>query len=229
MLNPRLVAIGGIALVLGSAARYFLNRAADLPVSIPPPEFKRRNAPFIATPNVVAEKMVELADLQKNDVVYDLGCGDGRIVITAAARSGCHGVGIDIDPARVAEAGENARLHGVEQRVQIIEQDMFTVDPSKADVVMTYLLPWMMNKLVPQFERMKPGARIVAHEFWIDEVDPDEVVDLARGEDGSITSIYVYRTPLRFNPAREKGKPPRPRAAPRPPNIAAPAAQTYSP
>jgi SAM-dependent methyltransferase len=210
MLNRRFVVIGCVVLVLGLAIRHFLNRTADVPLSQPPGERQGLNAPFITTPDVVLEKMVELAELRESDLVYDLGCGDGRIVITAALRSGCKGVGFDIDPERVSEARENARLHEVDERVQIIEQDIFTVDLSKADVVMMYLLPWMMNALVPQFQEMRPGCRIVTHVFWIDGVEPDEMVDLVMGENNETTSIYVYRTPLRFNPAMEKGKPPRP-------------------
>jgi SAM-dependent methyltransferase len=209
MVNRRLVAIGGVILVAGLAVRCLLERAADLPLSSPPPERQERNAPFIKTPDAVVEKMVELAGLQASDVVYDLGCGDGRIVITAAMKSGCRGVGFDIDPERVAQARDNAKLHAVEQRVQIVEQDLFTVDLSKADVAMMYLLPWMMNKLVPQFQAMRPGCRIVSHAFWIEGVEPDEVADVAIREHNETAPIYVYRTPLRFNPAMEKGRPPR--------------------
>jgi len=208
MLNLRLVAASCVILVLGLAVRHFLNRISDLPLRSPPLERQGLNAPFITTPDIVVDKMVELAELHESDLVYDLGCGDGRMVITAALRSGCNGVGFDIDPERVAEASENVKSHEIEQRVRIIQRDVFTVDLSKADVAMMYLLPWMINKLIPQFQQMKPGCRIVAHDFWIDGVEPDEIVDLVKDQYSQVTSIYVYRTPLRFNPAMEKGKPP---------------------
>jgi predicted RNA methylase len=157
----------------------------------------------------VVEKMVELARLTPDDVAYDLGCGDGRIVITATLKTGCRGVGFDIDPQRVAEARENVKRHQVEERAQIVEQDLFTVDLSQADAAVMYLLPWMMNKLLPQFEQMKPGCRIVSHEFWVDVVVPDDVVELPAAK-GQGQLIYLYTTPLKQDPARKQGKPPLP-------------------
>ena len=138
----------------------------------------RLNAPFITSPDRVVEAMTDLAALTKDDLVYDLGCGDGRIVITAVLRSGCRGIGFDIDPQRVEEARQNAVLNGVQDRVTITQQDVFQVDLSQADAVMMYLLPWMLNELLPQFEHMKPGARIVSHGFWIDGVEPDQYVEV---------------------------------------------------
>ena len=153
--------------------------------------------------------MVDMGRPAEGELVYDLGCGDGRIVITAALKTKCTGVGFDIDPERVAEARENATLQNLADRVQIVEQDIFTVDLSKADVAMMYLLPWMMNKLVPQFEQMKPGCRIVSHEFWIEGVVPDEIVEIP-DVDGRVEAIYLYTTPLKKNSAMEPGKPPVP-------------------
>jgi len=200
-----------VCLLAGLAGRHFLYTAFDVSNLDPAPLARPKiNAPFITTPDLVVEKMVELAELSEEDLVYDLGCGDGRIVITAALKSGCRGVGFDIDPERVAEARENARLHGVENRVTIEEQDIFKVDLGKADVAMMYLLPWMMNELLPQFERMKPGARIVTHDFWIDGVEPDKYVEASTGKKGDANGLYLYTMPLRKNPAMEKGKPPRP-------------------
>jgi predicted RNA methylase len=167
-----------------------------------------RNAPFITSPDRVVDEMVKLADLTEQDVVYDLGCGDGRIVVTAALQSGCRGVGYDIDPKLVAEATRNAEEHGVGDRVDIVEQDIFSVDLSQADVCMMYLLPWMMNKLVPQFEQMKPGSRIVVHEFWIEQVVPDRIVEIPV-EEKNLVCVYLYTTPLRHDPSMEIGKPPR--------------------
>jgi SAM-dependent methyltransferase len=209
--SPALVTIVCVCLVGGATIWYFLSRAADVPLNSPPPERQGLNAPFIKTPNVVVDKMVELAELKETDVVYDLGCGDGRLVITAALKSGCSGTGFDIEPERVAEATENAKLHEVEDRVQIVEQDVFTVDMSKADVALMYVLPWMMNKLLPQFQEMKDGCRIVAHDFWIDGVEPETVIEFQTAQGYRDATVYLYRTPLVINPALEKGKPPHPR------------------
>ena len=209
-----MIALGLICLAAGATGWFFLHQASELRSVTAPPQRKGLNAPFITTSDVIVDKMVELAQLKEDDMVYDLGCGDGRIVITAALKSGCKGVGFDIDPERVAEAQENVRLHEVEGRVEIVEQDVFTVDLSKADVAMMYLLPWMMEKLLPQFQQMRDGCRIVSHEFWIEQVQPDEIVDLIDPKDNGPTSIYVYHTPLKIDPAMERGRPPRPEDLP---------------
>ncbi len=211
-ISPTLAVIIVVCLVLGLTIWYFLNQAASQATDFAAPaERQGLNAPFITTPDVVVDKMVELAEIADSDLVYDLGCGDGRLVITAAMKTGCSGVGFDIEPKRVAEATENAKLHEVDGRVQIIEQDVFTVDLSEADVVMTYLLPWMMNKLIPQFQQMRDGCRIVAHDFWIDGVEPEKVFEFVEAEGRGVTSVYLYRTPLRLDSTIEKGKPPQPR------------------
>lgn len=204
-----------VALLLfgaGWLARIYLFDAYEFQRTLPAPERKGLPAPFITSNQPIVEKMVELAELSEDDLVYDLGCGDGRIVITAAFVSGCRGVGFDIAPERVAESQENARHQKVDDRVTFKEQDVFTVDLSEADVAMAYLLPWMLDKLRPQFAKMKPGARIVLHDFWIEGVEPDQFVELKLPDDGgSIHGIYVYVLPLKLNPHLEKLKPPRPR------------------
>ena len=165
---PVILVIGLVCLLAGLLARHILYTAADKSSFDPtPPPRPGLNAPFVKTPDPVVEKMVAMAQLTEDDLVYDLGCGDGRIVITAALNSGCRGVGFDIDPQRVAEARENVKRNGVEDRVTIEEKDVFKVDLSQADAALMFLLPWMMNELLPQFEQMKPGARIVAHDYWI--------------------------------------------------------------
>lgn len=200
--------LGAIALTAGISVRFLLFASASAPTDMRPGKRTLRNAPFITSPDRVVDEMVKLADLTEQDVVYDLGCGDGRIVVTAALQSGCRGVGYDIDPKLVAEATRNAEEHGVGDRVDIVEQDIFSVDLSQADVCMMYLLPWMMNKLVPQFEQMKPGSRIVVHEFWIEQVVPDRIVEIPV-EGKNLVCVYLYTTPLRHDPSMEIGKPPR--------------------
>ena len=120
---------------------------------------------YLPTPQAVVDKMLELAEVKPGDVVYDLGCGDGRIVVTAAKKYGVKAVGFDIDPQRVKEARENARASGVEHLVRIEEADIFTLDLREASVVTLYLLPALNVRLMPQLARLKPGARILSHNF----------------------------------------------------------------
>lgn len=196
----------------GLAARAYFLEHADSPTEVPAPHRKGLPAPFITSQQMIVNKMVELAELSEDDLVYDLGCGDGRIVITAAAQSGCRGVGFDIDPKLVALSRENAKKAGVDGRVTFKEQDVFKVDLSEADVAMAYLLPWMLEKMRPQFVKMKPGARIVLHDYWIEGVEPDEYVEIDLKNNGTgVHGIYVYHLPLKLNPNMERLKPPRPR------------------
>jgi len=127
----------------------------------------------------------------KDDVVYDLGCGDGRIVVTAAKRYGCRAYGFDVDPQRIKESKENVEKNGVGDLATIQQKDVFTLDLSKASVVTLYLLPSLNVKLIPQLERLKPGCRIVSHDFDMRGVVPDKVLD----EDGHI--LYLWTTPLK--------------------------------
>ena len=121
---------------------------------------------YVPTPQVVVDAMLELADVKNSDVVYDLGSGDGRIVITAARKYGARGVGIEIDPALVKKARENAAAAGVSDRVRFVTQDLFTTDISKASVVTLYLLQSINERLRPKLVReLKPGTRIVSHVF----------------------------------------------------------------
>lgn len=120
---------------------------------------------FVPTPMPVVEKMLELAEIKPGDVVYDLGCGDGRIVVMAAKKYGVKAVGFDIDPQRVREARENVRSNKVEHLVTIKQADIFTLDLSEATVVTLYLLPELNVRLMPQLAKMKPGSRIVSHDF----------------------------------------------------------------
>jgi len=123
-------------------------------------------APFVPSPMYVVEKMLELAEVTENDVVYDLGCGDGRIVVMAAEKYGARGVGVDYDIERVLEARELAKEKKVENLVKIIHQDAMTVDLSPAAVVTLYLLSRSNALLKPNLEKyLKPGSRVVSHEF----------------------------------------------------------------
>ncbi len=130
-------------------------------------------APYVATPQDVVDRMLALAGVTEKDVVYDLGCGDGRIVITAAQKYGARGVGVDIDPQRIAESEANARKAGVEKLVSFKLQDALTVDVSKATVVTLYLLSASNMKLRPLLtKQLAPGSRIVSHAFSMGDWEP---------------------------------------------------------
>ena len=148
------------------------------------------DVPYVPTPNEVVEQMLALAKVTKNDVIYDLGSGDVRIVITAAQKFGTRGVGIDINPERIKEANENARKAGVTDRVQFRQQDLFETDISKATVVTLYLLPDINVTLRPElFRQLKPGTRIVSHDFDMGEWKPERVVQV-KGPNREHTLYY---------------------------------------
>ena len=125
------------------------------------------DVPYIPTTETAVRAMLELAEVNSSDIVYDLGCGDGRIVIAAAKSYRARGVGIDIDPVRIREAKKNARQAGVENRVEFREQDLFRANFRKATVVTLFLLPAVNQRLLPQLQALKPGTRIVSNTFEI--------------------------------------------------------------
>lgn len=148
------------------------------------------DVPYVPTNQKVVDAMLELAGVSDNDVVYDLGCGDGRIVITAAKKYGASGRGIDIDPERIREARENARQAGVEDQVEFVEADLFESDFSEASVVTLYLLSSVNMKLRPiLLKQLKPGTRIVSHAFDMGDWEPEET----RTIDGA--RIYLWTVP----------------------------------
>ena len=150
-------------------------------------------APFVPSPYDVVQRMLTLAEVTRDDIVYDIGCGDGRIVITAAQRFGARGVGIDIDPQRIAEANANAERAGVQHLVQFIQQDAMTVDVSEATVITLYLLSSSNLKLRPLLtSQLAPGSRIVSHAFSMGDWEPD-VLDRYEDERGNTRSLYLWR------------------------------------
>jgi SAM-dependent methyltransferase len=138
--------------------------------------------PYVPTPQDVVDKMLDMAKVTGNDVVYDLGCGDGRIVITAARRFGARGVGIDLNPERIAEANANAHEAKVTRKVKFTTGDLFQADFSEATVVTLYLLPQVNAALRPQLWRqLAVGTRIVSHEFGMGEAWPPERTEFVDG------------------------------------------------
>ena len=153
-----------------------------------------RLAPFVVTPPDVVERMLRLASVTSADVVYDLGSGDGRIPIAAAKKFGIRATGIDIDPERIQEAEQNARAAGVTALVQFRREDLFKADFRDATVVTLYLLPDLNARLRPRlWAELKPGTRIVSHQFAMGDWPPEKTIEL-RGR-----TIYFWTIPPRSN------------------------------
>lgn len=152
---------------------------------------------FVTTPNDVVDRMLELARVGPEDVVYDLGCGDGRIVIAAAKKYGCRAVGFELDRLRVREARENALKNGVADRVSIELRDALTADLRPATVVTLYLGTELNARLVPQFRQLSPGSRIVSHDFGIEGFPPDKTLRMTSREDNREHLIHLWNCPIR--------------------------------
>ncbi|MEX0728195.1 MAG: PQQ-binding-like beta-propeller repeat protein [Planctomycetaceae bacterium] len=154
------------------------------------------NSVFTPTPHDIVAKMLKLADIEEEDVVFDLGSGDGRIVIAAAKRFACRAIGYEIDAELVKDSQENAKDAGVEDRVTFHRADLFTADLEDADVVMLYLLPIQNERLIPKLKLMKTGARIVTHQFRIPGLVPDKIIQIESNESGEAHRIFLYTVPL---------------------------------
>ncbi len=154
-------------------------------------------APFVVTPQEVVEEMLRMAEVRKDDVVYDLGSGDGRIVITAARRYGASGVGFEIDPKLVRLSRENARRAGVEHLVEFREEDVLTVDLSPATVVTLYLFREANLKLRPRIQtQLRPGSRVVSHDFDMGDWQPG-ATRRVQDKTGRVRTLYFWRIPPR--------------------------------
>jgi SAM-dependent methyltransferase len=163
---------------------------------------KPLDVPYVPTTEEAVNAMLQLAGVKKTDVVYDLGCGDGRIVVAAAKNYGARGVGIDIDPQRIAEANANARRNGVEKLVRFEENDLFQADFKEATVVTLFLLSSINLKLRPRLlEQLKPGTRVVSNTFDMGDWKPEKEMVVPNSDDDSYLSHRLY---LWTVPAREK-------------------------
>jgi precorrin-6B methylase 2 len=166
---------------------------APLLILLTGPAYAQKRAPdvpYVPTPPQVVEKMLELANIRSSDFLMDLGSGDGRIVITAARKYRCRGMGIDINPERIREAVRNANKAGVSHLVRFQEQDLFQADLSKATVVTLYLLPDINMKLRPKlWKELRPGTRVVSHSFDMGDWKPDKTVEV------DWRTIYFWRVP----------------------------------
>ncbi|MGD0199478.1 MAG: class I SAM-dependent methyltransferase [Bryobacteraceae bacterium] len=137
------------------------------------------DVPYVPTSQELVVAMLKLADVRPGDTVYDLGCGDGRIVVAAAKQFGARAVGVDINPQRISEANENARQAGVADKVKFIEGNLFDADIHEATVVTLYLLPNVNLRLRPKLlQELRPGTRVVSHSFDMDDWKPDQEIEV---------------------------------------------------
>lgn len=180
----------GVVAGIEAAGKNEFAQVQSTPQEKSPIPKKGPDVQYVPTPQDVVEEMLKLADVKKDDVVYDLGCGDGRIVITAAKRYGARGVGIDIDPERIRESKEKAEKEGVADKAKFREEDLFESDIKEATVVTLYLLNSLNQKLKPKLLKdLKPGTRVVSHNFDMGEWKPEKTMQLL----GS--TIYLWVIP----------------------------------
>jgi len=157
--------------------------------------------PYVPSPAEVVDRMLVVAGVSKDDIVYDLGSGDGRIPIAAAKKYGARGIGLDIDPLKIAESRANARAAGVERLVEFREQDVLTADFSDATVVTLYLLASANAQLRPIItKQLKPGARVVSHAFSMGPTWPADKVDRFTTSTGDEITIYLWKADGKIRP-----------------------------
>ena len=170
-MNPVRIFVSFVSLVVQLLLGGLAVQSCFAQGEIEPPKF---DAPYVPTPQVTVDEMLRIANVGPQDVVVDLGSGDGRIVITAAQKFGARGFGVELDWRLNLQAADNARQAGVESRVRFVEQDLFKTDIGEATVVTTYLLPFMMLRLRTMLLGLRPGTRIVSHDFDFGDWRPDQ-------------------------------------------------------
>jgi SAM-dependent methyltransferase len=182
--------IAAVAMILLGGMRTPLAQGQQQSVVDQTAPMRRPDVIYVPTNPEVVEAMLKMANVTKDDVVYDLGCGDGRIVVAAARAFGARAIGVDIDPQRIAEANANAKTAGVEGRVKFILGDLFEQDFHEATVVTLYLLNQLNLKLRPKlWKDLKPGTRVVSHAFDMGDWQPEQKQDVGG------TTIYLWRIP----------------------------------
>ncbi len=187
--------LGSLGLVGCQPTIFEPEAAPEIAADTPAPPQTDLDVPYVATPMEVVDEMLRVANVDPDDLLYDLGSGDGRIVIAAAERFGTQGIGIDLDPERVEEANANAEAAGVTDLVEFREQDIFDADFSDATVVTLYLLSSINLRLKPRLlQELEPGTRIVSHAFSMGDWEPEEVIDV----DGR--TVYFWTIPEEVPP-----------------------------
>lgn len=191
--SKRIIFFAGVlVLAFGGVALTAPAQVPDAPAST---DTSEKDAPYVPTARHVVKTMLEVADVTEEDIVYDLGSGDGRIPIAAAEHFGARGIGIEIDSGLVAKSRTKAEMAGVSDKVEFRRGDLFDVDLSDATVVTLYLWPEINIKLRPKLLReLDPGDRIVSHDFLMGDWEPDEIVDAGQGNTGKET-VYLWIVP----------------------------------
>ena len=225
--RPR-VWLAGAPAALAAALTVALLARGQATGTAPKPKEGQAEAPikqpdviFVPTPQEVVDRMLELAEVKPGDVLYDLGCGDGRIVVTAAKKYGVKAIGFDVDPQRIRESRANVRKNRVDNLVTIKQQDIFATDLREASVVTLYLLPTLNVRLKPQLAKLKPGSRIVSHSFDMRGAKP-KIKERVRTPDGRERDVYLWVVPweeeaaAKSTPGQARGGPgvPPPRRPP---------------
>lgn len=180
-----------LLIVLAAAAAWWpaFNYLAD---------FRKPDVPYVTTPTNVVDAMLELAEVHENDVVYDLGSGDGRIVLAAARNRGARAVGIEIDPELVASSREAIRSAGMASRIEIKRGDIFKQDLTPATVLTLYLQPNVNVRLRPQLDALRPGTRIVSHMYSIPGAKPVKKIEVHSDESRLDHLVYLWVTPIEW-------------------------------
>lgn len=164
--------------------------------TVSPAPTRELDVPYVPTHEMIVDEMLKMAEVKGTDVLYDLGSGDGRIPITAAQRFGTRGVGIDLNPVRIKEANENAQKANVTDKVKFIEGDIFQQDFNEATVLTLYLLPDVNLKLRPKILEMKPGTRVVSHNYDMGDWKYEKAKEL-KTPDGVTHYVYMWRVPAK--------------------------------
>jgi SAM-dependent methyltransferase len=200
MRTKRILGVVGLASVLGVSVAWATVQFEEPLKKLTRIWQARLDVPYVPTPQPVVDKMLEMAAVTEKDVVYDLGCGDGRIVVTAARKFGARGVGVDIDPERIKESNANAKEAGVTDRVTFMRQDLFKIDLREATVVTLYLLPEINLKLRPKlFKELAPGTRIVSHDFDMGDWKPERTETV--NDQGIEHTLYYWTIPAKADQA----------------------------
>jgi protein-L-isoaspartate O-methyltransferase len=193
-----LAALFVLTALMTPPARFTAAAQGAAPEEQEPREMRGPDVVFVGTPYDLISTMLQMANIKKTDTIYDLGCGDGRILVLAAQKYGVQGIDYDIDPQRVTESRQNVSKNNMQNLVKIIQADIFTLDLEKADVMPLYLHPDMMRQLVPQVEKMKPGSRIVCHEYGFPDIyKPDQKMTVISNEDNAEHHLMLYTLPLK--------------------------------
>ena len=187
--------LAGLFVVLAALGSYLSQPPQARAQITPAYEASHDVVPYVPTPMKVAERMLQLAKVTRNDVVYDLGSGDGRIVILAAQKYGAHAVGVELDPGRYQESSARIQELGLASKAKILHGDMFKADIHNATVVTLYLLTSVNAEIRPMLEKqLRPGTRVVSHDFHMAGWKAEKTEEIT-GDDGSVHTVYLYIRP----------------------------------